>query len=140
LKDLLNEPHDLLDLDRFAVPNVIDTPGSLAGCGIQRLGGPRRIRLRRPDDQPRNRLDDVVDIGEILAHLAVVEQLDRPAMHDGIMILDRETGAAAGGQAAMPLTRAFAERDWQVARNSDPNVMRLGTGQSLISGKNTGKS
>jgi hypothetical protein len=52
---------------------------------------------------------------------------------------DPETGAAAGGLAAMPLTRAFAERDWQVARNSDPNVMRLGTGQSLISGKNAGK-
>jgi hypothetical protein len=62
-----------------------------------------------------------------------------PAQPSSRLILDRDTGAAAGGQAAMPLTRAFAERDWQVARNSDPNVMRLGTGQSLISGKNTGK-
>jgi hypothetical protein len=33
-----------------------------------------------------------------------------PAELSSRLILDRETGAAGGGQAAMPLTRAFAER------------------------------
>ena len=48
-----------------------------AGRGIGQVAGPVRIALRRTVDQAHDRLANVIDIGEVAPHVAVVEQLDR---------------------------------------------------------------
>src|SRR5712691_571174 len=81
---LLDQPHDLGDLDRLAVADIVHVPGRAAGGRIRGLPRPSRVRRRGLWHEPYDRFDHVVDIGEVPAHLAVVEQLDRPALHDGI--------------------------------------------------------
>src|SRR2546430_7864055 len=39
---------------------------------------PIGVRRGRPGHEPNNRLDHIVDIGEVAPHPAVIEQLDRP--------------------------------------------------------------
>jgi len=54
------------ELHRPAVADVVD-----------------RIR-RGPVEDPERAFDDVVDVGEVALHVAVVEDLDRLAFHDGM--------------------------------------------------------
>src|SRR5262245_3323275 len=81
---LLDQPHHLGHLDRGAVANVVDVPGRAAGGGIGLIPRPGRIRRRRARHQPPHGFRHVLHIGEVPPHPSVVEQLDRPPLHDCI--------------------------------------------------------
>src|SRR5262249_33496595 len=68
---LLDEPHVLGHLDRFAVADVVDPPRCRTGCGV--ILGPGGIRRRRAPHEPHDRFNRVIDIGEVPAHVTAVE-------------------------------------------------------------------
>src|SRR5262250_102753 len=77
---LLDEPHDLGHLDRFAIADVVDPPRCRTGCRV--ILGPGRIRRRRAPHEPHDRFNRVIDIGEVPAHVTAVEELDRSTLED----------------------------------------------------------
>src|SRR6266700_6235998 len=70
-KGLLDEPHDLGHLDRFAIADIVDPPRRQTGCRV--ILGPGGIRRRRAPHEAHDRFNCVVDIGEVPAHVTVVE-------------------------------------------------------------------
>ncbi len=66
-------------LNRFIVANVINPVGSSTGSGVWCVATPVRVRCCGLICDPHHTLDDVVDIGKVTAHLAVIEDINRLA-------------------------------------------------------------
>ncbi len=64
------------------VADVVQPVGSPARARIGPVTRPRRVRRRIPIENPDHALHDIVDIGEVAPHLAVVEHVDRLARED----------------------------------------------------------
>src|ERR1700682_4127750 len=62
-----------LELDRGVIPDVVDRAWSDARCR----------RHRRPRQHAHDTLDNVVDVGKVALHLAIVENLDRLTLEHG---------------------------------------------------------
>src|SRR5665213_737122 len=72
---LLQEIDHARDVDRIIVADVIHAPWHGTACWIGRVAGPSWIGLRGAVDKANDTFDDIVDIGEIATHLAMIEQL-----------------------------------------------------------------
>ena len=74
---LLEQGDHVEQLDRIVVADIVDAPRRRTRGRIGSIARPIGIGRGRFVDEPHHRLHDVVDIGEIAPHLAVVEQPDR---------------------------------------------------------------
>ena len=68
----------LQQLDRLIVADVVDPVGRAARAGIGPGAAPLRVGLRDAVHHAEHALDDVVDVGEVSPHAAVIEDVDRP--------------------------------------------------------------
>lgn len=66
----------------LVVAQVINSVGAIAGGRIRLVSAEGRVSFGPPVHDPINPLDDVVDVGEIPPHLAMVEDLDRNTFQD----------------------------------------------------------
>lgn len=90
----LNVSHEV---DRLAVADVVDPVRGVAPRRIGRIAPPRGIARRRPIDDGDDAFHDVVDVGKVPPHAAVVEDLDRFATQNfGSELEKRHVRAAPG--------------------------------------------
>ncbi len=94
-----------------SIADVVDPERRVGGGGVGIRGFPVRVGRRDEVRGADHALDDVVDIGEVAAVAAVVEDLDRAAREDGVGefhrrhvgpapgAVDREEAQARAGQA-----------------------------------------
>src|SRR5690242_19647581 len=74
----------MVQLNRRTAAYVVDPERSIAGGGVRRGAAPVLIGRRRQLHDADQALDDVVDIGEVSLHAAVVEDVDRLACEYGL--------------------------------------------------------
>src|ERR1700726_1595963 len=74
---LLKQRYDMDQIFRMAVADVVDFPRRGAGRRVGLRTIPVGSALRRGVDEANDRLADVIDIGEIPPHPAMVEEPDR---------------------------------------------------------------
>ena len=78
LEMALEDGYEVTQLDRRVVADVVEAKGCIRPVRGAAVGGRRRQR-----QEPQHGFDHVVDVGEVAAHLAVIEQLDRSTGPDG---------------------------------------------------------
>ena len=87
----------MVELDGRVVADVVDAVRRGARAGIGRRGVPVRIRRGHAVGHAHDALDDVVDVREVAAHPAVVEDVDGFSGEDGLGEQEQgHVGAAPG--------------------------------------------
>jgi len=66
------------------IADVEQTVGRIARRGVRPLGQISRIGVGTTVEHAHDAFDDVVDVGEIALHVAVVVNVDRPTFEDGL--------------------------------------------------------
>ena len=74
---LLDQTHEIENLNRIAVADIENLPGSPASCRIRRVPLPPRVCYRRVQKEANDCLRRIIDIGKVPPHPTVVEQPDR---------------------------------------------------------------
>ena len=110
---------ELGQLHRLAVTDVVDPVGGAALGRAATLHRPVRISRRDHRHQSHHRLGDIVDIGEVAAHVPLVVDVDGVACQDRLGELEqrhvRTTPGAVDGEEAQAGRRQIVEMGVAVA-------------------------
>ena len=68
--------NEIYELHGVVVADVVDFIGGFGAAGVGMFTAPIRVALGRMVDDAYDSFDDVVDVGEISLHLAVVVDVD----------------------------------------------------------------
>ena len=120
---LLDQGDHFQQLDRLIVADVVDAIGGVARAGI----GPRLLHCGSgcggAVQHAEHALDDVVDVGEVPPHPAVIENVDRPAGEN------RPREEEQGHVGPAPGT---VDREEPQPGGRQPEEMAVGMGHQLV--------
>src|SRR5438552_1433075 len=111
------------EVDRLVVPDVIDPIGSRARGRVGRFRIEGGIALRSAVQNPDQTLDNVVDIGEVPPHLAVIEHVDWMPFQDRPGKAEQRHIRPAPGA---------VDREEAQARGREPVEMTVGVRHQLV--------
>lgn len=89
--DVLHEVH------RLVVSDIVKPIGAVAGGGIRGVSAPVVVGFGDFGDDAVDAFHDIVDVGEISFHVAMVEYIDRPVFQNGLGEQEQSHVGAAPG-------------------------------------------